>query len=123
MTSCDYSPVVINKMKERCSEKMSMKCMVVSEVSLVGDVEDIHHMSYPDESFDVVIDKGTLDAIICGDEATCFPDKVLLEVNRVLKKDGVYICITFGMPENRMDYFQKSPLKWKITHIPLRKPH
>ena len=77
-------------------------------------------MSYPDESFDVVIDKGTLDAIICGDEATCFPDKVLLEVNRVLKKDGVYICITFGMPENRMDYFQKAPLKWKITHIPLR---
>ena len=123
MTSCDYSPVVINKMKERCSEKMSMKCMVASEVSLVGDVEDIHHMSYPDESFDVVIDKGTLDAIICGDEATCFPDKVLLEVKRVLKKDGVYICITFGMPENRMDYFQKSPLKWKITHIPLRKPH
>ena len=123
MTSCDYSPVVINKMKERCSEKMSMKCMVASEVSLVGDVEDIHHMSYPDESFDVVIDKGTLDAIICGDEATCFPDKVLLEVNRVLKKGGVYICITFGMPENRMDYFQKSPLKWKITHIPLRKPH
>ena len=123
MTSCDYIPVVINKMKERCSEKMSMKCMVASEVSLVGDVEDIHHMSYPDESFDVVIDKGTLDAIICGDEATCFPDKVLLEVNRVLKKDGVYICITFGMPENRMDYFQKSPLKWKITHIPLRKPH
>ena len=110
-------------MKERGSEKMSMKCMVASEVSLVGDVEDIHHMSYPDESFDVVIDKGTLDAIICGDEATCFPDKVLLEVNRVLKKDGVYICITFGMPENRMDYFQKSPLKWKITHIPLRKPH
>ncbi|KAK8828963.1 hypothetical protein WA538_000966 [Blastocystis sp. DL] len=98
-------------MKERCSEKMSMK----------WDVEDIHHMSYPDESFDVVIDKGTLDAIICGDEATCFPDKVLLEVNRVLKKDGVYICITFGMPENRMDYFQKSPLKWKITHIPLPK--
>ena len=91
MTSCDYSPVVINKMKERCSEKMSMKCMVASEVSLVGDVEDIHHMSYPDESFDVVIDKGTLDAIICGDEATCFPDKVLLEVNRVLKKDGVYV--------------------------------
>ena len=66
MTSCDYSPVVINKMKERCSEKMSMKCMVASEVSLVGDVEDIHHMSYPDESFDVVIDKGTLDALNCG---------------------------------------------------------
>ena len=86
----------------------------------IGDVEDIHHMSYPDESFDVVIDKGTLDAIICGDEATCDPDKVLLEVNRVLKKDGVYICITFGMPENRMDYFQKSPLKWKITHVPIR---
>ena len=28
---------------------------------------DIHHMTYADASFDVVLDKGTLDAVICGD--------------------------------------------------------
>ena len=47
---------------------------------------DVHHMTYDDESFDVILDKGTLDAIICGDESSSNPEQALLEVNRVLKK-------------------------------------
>lgn len=81
---------------------------------------DVHHMTYEDESFDVVLDKGTLDAIICGDESSSNPDQALLEVNRVLKKNGVFICISYGMPEYRLDYFQSSSLKWKVVHISLR---
>lgn len=27
ITSCDFSPIVIEKMKEKCSEKKGMKCM------------------------------------------------------------------------------------------------
>ena len=77
-------------------------------------------MSYQDESFDAVIDKGTLDAVICGDENVCDPDKVISEVDRVLSKNGLYVCITFGMPENRMDYLQKPTLHWKVTHISIR---
>ena len=81
---------------------------------------DIHHMTYPDASFDVVIDKGTLDAVICGDEATCFPEKVVSEVYRVLKTGGIYMLITFGMPENRLSYFENTQEKWKVTHISIR---
>ena len=110
ITSNDYSSVVINKMKDKCAEKTGMK----------WDIMDVHHMTYPDASFDAVVDKGTLDAIICGDESTCKPDQVLSEVNRVLKKGGVYICVSFGMPEYRMDYFQAPTLKWKVVHVPLR---
>ena len=83
---------------------------------------DVHHMTYDDESFDVVLDKGTLDAIICGDESSSNPEQALLEVNRVLKKNGVYICISYGMPEYRLDYFQSPSLKWKVVHISLRIP-
>ena len=81
---------------------------------------DIHNMTYADGSFDTVIDKATLDAIICGDEAVCNPDKVISEIYRVLKNNGVYICITYGVPEARMDYFQNPEQKWKITHILIR---
>ena len=83
---------------------------------------DVHHMTYDDESFDVILDKGTLDAIICGDESSSNPEQALLEVNRVLKKNGVYICISYGMPEYRLDYFQSPSLKWKVVHISLRIP-
>ena len=65
-----------------------------------------------------MIDKGTLDAIICGEEGVCDPDKVLSEICRVLKPTGVYICITYGAPEFRLDYLQKLP--WKVTHTLLR---
>ena len=61
-----------------------------------------------------MIDKGTLDAVICD------PDKVVSEVDRVLSKNGMFVCITFGMPENRMDYLQKPTLHWKVTHISIR---
>ena len=122
ITSNDYSSVVINKMKEKCVEKTGMKCTLCSfgMVHIIGDVMDVHHMTYEDESFDVILDKGTLDAIICGDESSSNPEQALLEVNRVLKKNGVYICISYGMPEYRLDYYQSSSLKWKVVHISLR---
>ena len=88
--------------------------------SFLGDVVDVHNMPYSDKSFDVVLDKGTLDAIICGDEGVCFPDKVISEIYRVLKENGLYICITYGKPEARMDYFQDPSQKWKTTHIAIR---
>ena len=77
----------------------------------------MHHLSYEDGRFDVVIDKATLDAVICGEDGVCDPDKMLTEINRVLKPSGVYICITYGSPEFRMDYLQKLP--WKVTHSTL----
>lgn len=82
---------------------------------------DIQNMSYEDGSFDVVLDKAALDAVICGDEGMCDPNKVISEVYRVLKNEGFYICISYGMPEFRMDYFQNPAQKWKIAHISLRK--
>jgi hypothetical protein len=33
------------------------------------EVMDICNMKYPDEYFDVAIDKSTIDAILCGDNA------------------------------------------------------
>lgn len=77
-------------------------------------------MTYDDNTFDTVIDKATLDAIICGDEGVCNPEKVINEIYRVLKPNGVYICITYGVPEARLEYFQNPDHNWKVTHITIR---
>lgn len=41
-------------------------------------------MPYQDESFDIVIDKGTLDAIVCGENAPDNAHKALMEVRRFM---------------------------------------
>lgn len=89
-------------------------------VLFAGDVMDLHNMTYEDGSFDVVLDKAALDAVICGDESFCDPDKVIAEIYRVLKNNGLYICISYGTPEFRMDYFQNPLQKWKVTHSAIR---
>jgi hypothetical protein len=43
-----------------------------------------------------VFDKGTLDAMLCGDNVDVQVSKLLSECCRVLKKDGYFIDISFG---------------------------
>jgi hypothetical protein len=42
-------------------------------------------MNYSEDEFDLVIDKGTLDALLYDDDFD-FTDKMLFEMNRVLNK-------------------------------------
>lgn len=58
---------------------------------LIFESMDMLEMKYPDESFNVVIDKGTLDAVSSGDFDI---DKMFTEISRVLKYFGRYICVT-----------------------------
>jgi ubiquinone/menaquinone biosynthesis C-methylase UbiE len=52
----------------------------------------------------VIIDKGTLDALISGKNMEIC-EKMLRESMRVLKKDGQFILITYGSPEGRKKLF------------------
>ena len=75
---------------------------------------DITKMTYPDEYFDVAIDKSTIDALLCGDNAFINVAKMTKEVQRVLKTDGTYIAISYGKPENRAYHFEKDHLKFSM---------
>lgn len=55
----DISSVVIEQMRERNKNRAQM----------VYEVMDCTNMTYPDGSFDIVIDKSTIDALLCGDNA------------------------------------------------------
>ena len=50
-----------------------------------------------DKIFDVVIDKGTLDALISGQNLEIC-EKMLRESMRVLKDDGQIVLVTYGSP-------------------------
>ena len=57
-------------------------------------------------TFNVAIDKGTLDSVLCGDNSGANAQKMLNEIYRILAPGGRYICITYGDPEHRKKYFE-----------------
>ena len=61
---------------------------------------------FQDGMFNVVIDKGTLDAVMCSDDFVTNAKRMISEVHRVLQPGGKYICITYGDPEHRKKYFE-----------------
>ncbi|KAL6839789.1 hypothetical protein ACP4OV_030477 [Aristida adscensionis] len=72
----------------------------ISPVHLKMDVKNMS--DFESESFDAVFDKGTLDSIMCGQNSQENATKMLKEVNRILKVNGVYILITYGDPSYRL---------------------
>ena len=73
-------------------------------------------MSFPSSHFDVVLDKGTLDAILCGAESNRHAAAMLSECQRVLKEDGRLIIITYGQPSSRLSYLEQSRYHWQVTY-------
>lgn len=107
----DYSPVVIEQMKKLYSNLPQLQ----------WDVMDIRKMSYPDNYFDVILDKGTIDALSTSDDADSMIPEALSEYARVLKPGCKAYIISFGQPTERLpDLNPDSPHSWKyITNIPL----
>ena len=87
----DISPVAIKQMKEKHADKKSLNWKVMDAIKL----------DFPDETFDCIIDKGTMDSILCGEASTGNVAKACKECVRVLKPGGAYIVISYGIPDNR----------------------
>ena len=63
---------------------------------------DCRDLPYEDKKFDVIIDKSTMDALLCGDQSFLNVAIMTKEVQRVLKTGGIYLIISYGQPENRV---------------------
>jgi ubiquinone/menaquinone biosynthesis C-methylase UbiE len=83
VVSMDFSELVIKEMRAK-------------HPKMKWDVMDMTQMTYADESFDCVMDKGALDALRATDEVSVLADalKMFHEVDRVLARGGSYICVT-----------------------------
>lgn len=85
---------------------------------------DVRQMSsFESDSFDAVIDKGTLDWILCGDAASQNADLMLSEIHRILANNGVYVWITYGFPEHREWYFKNPMFEWEMSFQKIAKPN
>ena len=58
------------------------------------EVMDVRELKYQDEFFDLVVDKSTIDALLCGNFAYLNVAIMLKECQRVLKTGGYYMAIS-----------------------------
>ena len=59
---------------------------------------DVTEMTYPDKSFDLVIDKSTIDSLMCSDSRYINVAKMLYHCHRVLADDGIYFALSYAKP-------------------------
>ncbi|XVE74179.1 hypothetical protein DITRI_Ditri11bG0178100 [Diplodiscus trichospermus] len=109
----DISSVAIDMMRRKYAYVPQLKYMQM----------DVRDMSFfPDESFDSVIDKGTLDSLMCGTDAPISASQMLGEVSRLLKPGGIYMLITYGDPSVRMPHLIRPAYNWTIVLYNLPRP-
>ncbi|XP_055480658.1 eEF1A lysine and N-terminal methyltransferase [Psammomys obesus] len=89
IVNIDISEVVIKQMNERNAGRRPHMSFLKM---------DMTQMEFPDAAFQVVLDKGTLDAILTDEEEKTLQqvDRMLAEVGRVLQVGGRYLCISLA---------------------------
>ena len=108
----DISSVCINQMKEKYTDYKGMEFLEM----------DVTNMNFESNSFDMVIDKGTIDSLLCSKSASESCVKAVREVRRVLKSSGVFFCVSYGPPEFRLNYFSAEECRWSVDVGQLEKP-
>lgn len=102
VTSIDFSRVVIQQMQNKYGPNSNY------------DVADVKKLPYPDNSFGVIVCKGTMDSILCGSGSLNDIRSTMLECSRVLNNYGALVIITYGPPVDRMVYIEDEVFGWSI---------
>ncbi|XP_020100712.1 endothelin-converting enzyme 2 [Ananas comosus] len=114
ITCVDLSPVAVQRMRKRLADRGLGGIKVV--------VADMLDLPFDSESFDIVIEKGTMEVLFVdsGDPWNPHPEivnkvtKMLEGVHKVLKPEGTFISITFGQPHLRRPFLEAPGLTWSV---------
>ena len=87
ISNTDYSPVAIQRLQEMHRDTPQLTYAVADARSMP---------QYKDSSFQGVLDKGTLDALLCGELEEADSSAMLHEVWRVLAPGAAYVMVTSG---------------------------
>lgn len=110
----DYSEKVIEMMRDRTKESFPTLQWATMDFR---DMKDVNG-----NTFDLVLDKGSLDALWSDGGSQWDPSETVLsdigaslkEVLRVLRADGRFISITFGQPHFRLPHMERLG-QWELV--------
>ncbi|RYG97514.1 class I SAM-dependent methyltransferase [archaeon] len=103
ITNIDFAESVITRLRE---------LHVLSRPEMSWEVMDMTALAFTDESFDVVLDKAAMDALVVDEGDVWDPDlsvidvvdKMCLGISKVLKSTGIHMQISFAQPHFRTKY-------------------
>lgn len=98
VTCVDNSPVVVQQMVARQQQ--------TARPELRWLYMDALDMSFPDSSFDLVIDKSLLDTLMCTSGPAGDASVYVQGVFRILRPGGTLMCVSYGKPETREYLFE-----------------
>eukprot|EP01100_Stratorugosa_tubuloviscum_P004464 TRINITY_DN211_c0_g1_i1.p1 TRINITY_DN211_c0_g1~~TRINITY_DN211_c0_g1_i1.p1 ORF type:complete len:562 (+),score=203.77 TRINITY_DN211_c0_g1_i1:55-1740(+) len=110
MVNTDYSKIVIDKMNANLQKK-NFKNISYLHV----DATDLS--IFEDNSFDCVVEKGLLDAIVCGVDWQEKWEKILSESRRVLVDNGKFLIICHSGSDQRESQIPKIGWACKMKSI------
>lgn len=116
ITNIDYSSEVIRRMSERVGQRDGM-CWLTMDMRKMDQLND--------SSFDLVIDKGSLDAVWTDGGSVWTPSQSVLhdvdltvsEIIRLLKPGAKFISISFGQPHFRLPHLQREAWTCEVKPI------
>lgn len=113
VTAVDFSEEVVRGMRARNGD---------SRPGLKWLVEDVRKLSFPDDSFSLAIDVGTLDTLAIGEEKDS--EEMLKQVRRVLRADGAFISVSSEPPLFRARLLGKHmpSAGWNTSTVSLPRP-
>jgi SAM-dependent methyltransferase len=129
----DWSPVVIRQMEAKYSDEyiqkllMEQKCRTSTKKGTSNNnnnsnnsnnrliefvcADILEGLAFDDESFDLIICKGSFDALITG--AASNVKTLNQECHRLLKENhGAMVVVTHGNPESRIVFFENPANEW-----------
>ena len=102
MVCTDYSEVIVEKMKNQIGNRQNM----------LFKVEDCTKMNLKEENIDLIMEKGLLDAILCGEDREENSFKMLKNIDDAVQRGAVFLCISHAQPYTRLDFFNQ--FSWNV---------
>ncbi|KAJ7576916.1 S-adenosyl-L-methionine-dependent methyltransferase, partial [Mycena floridula] len=116
IVNIDYSATCIQQMRERHASRPEMEWHEM----------DIRELQFEDNSFDVALDKGTMDAMMTSKGDVWDPPQEVIEnctkevdeVLRVLRKPaGTFLYLTFGQPHFRKRFLAREGTTLQVKEL------
>lgn len=108
VVNVDISPVVI--------EQMRLMDQLPGQTWEVADCRSMPQ--YEDASFGSVLDKGTLDAVLCSSHGSADAAAYISEIYRLLVPGGVFLLVSLGQPQARLAALKAAPTATSATPLP-----
>lgn len=110
IVNVDFSTIVIDQMKKReeinFARRNNEKSTESSKLRFVC-VDVTGPLPFKDGSFDLIICKGTFDAILCSNVACINAKRLVAECSRVLAPGyGCLFLCSYGTPDNRVVFLE-----------------